>query len=324
MIDLGTLSKLDPRESWPNEAQDFTPWLAEHLDMLGETLQMDLELVDRENAIGDFAADIVARDLGADRIVVIENQLEPTNHRHLGQLITYAAGLDAGAVIWISTEIRDEHRQALDWLNRHAESATQFFGVVVELLRIDDSKPAPSFRPVAFPNNWRPEPGGTGATEISERGRAYQEFFQRLIDELREKHHFTNARRGLRKNWYRFASGTAGVAYDIAFAEQRKFRVGLRIRVGDRPITTLAFEHLRTRAAEFESQFGETLEWEPREGRRSARVAVYRPGSIDEPSEVQEELVHWAIDRLLRFKKVFGPYLTDILAQARRDSDTPV
>ena len=153
MIDLGTLSKLDPRESWPNEAQDFTPWLAEHLDMLGETLQMDLELVDRENAIGDFAADIVARDLGADRIVVIENQLEPTNHRHLGQLITYAAGLDAGAVIWISTEIRDEHRQALDWLNRHAESATQFFGVVVELLRIDDSKPAPSFRPVAFPNN---------------------------------------------------------------------------------------------------------------------------------------------------------------------------
>src|SRR5262245_33044362 len=110
---LGVLKRLDPRSVWPKEAHDFTPWLAQHLDALAEVLKLDLELIEREAPVGDFSIDVLAKDLGRDRIVVIENQLEATDHSHLGQLITYAAGREAGVVVWLSREFREEHRQAL-------------------------------------------------------------------------------------------------------------------------------------------------------------------------------------------------------------------
>src|SRR5687768_15450215 len=105
-VELAKLEAVDPRTVWPHEARDFTPWLAGHLDQLAEVLGLDLDLVQAESDVGDFSIDILAQDLSRDRLVVIENQLEPTDHRHLGQAITYAAGKDAGAVIWISTIFR--------------------------------------------------------------------------------------------------------------------------------------------------------------------------------------------------------------------------
>src|SRR3954463_2153574 len=154
MADLGTLTRLDPREVWKNESTDFTPWLAENLQRLAEVLGLELELTAREASVGDFSVDLLARDLGRDRKGIIENQLEPTDHSHLGQIITYAAGLDAGVVIWVSRHFREEHRQALDWLNRVHEGRTEFFGISLELLKVDDRKPAVTFRLVASPNQW--------------------------------------------------------------------------------------------------------------------------------------------------------------------------
>jgi len=118
-----TLERIDPRNVWRHEALDFTPWLVEHIDLLGQVLGLELEVVGREHAVGAFSVDIKARDVGRNKIVIIENQLEQTDHTHLGQLITYAAGLEAEVVIWVSRETREEHRRALDWLNR-GEGAT--------------------------------------------------------------------------------------------------------------------------------------------------------------------------------------------------------
>src|SRR5258708_2074728 len=202
---LGKLQRVDPRAVWKQEAHDFTPWFAENIEMLGEVLGLELEVVHREADVGDFSLDILARDLGRDRLVVIENQLEPTDHSHLGQLITYAAGLEASVVIWVSREFREEHRQALDWLNRGDGATTEYFGVVIELLQVDESKPAVNFRLVASPNNWsRESKRSPGIDEVSGKRSSYQEFFQLLIDELREKHRFTNAKAGQPQNWYSF------------------------------------------------------------------------------------------------------------------------
>jgi hypothetical protein len=124
---LGKLAHVDPRKLWDSEPGAFTPWLASNIALLGEALGIDLELVQAEKAVGDFCCDIQAHDTVRDCPVIIENQLEQTDHRHLGQLLTYAAGLDAAVIVWISPEVREEHREVLDWLNRHTDDRVDFF-----------------------------------------------------------------------------------------------------------------------------------------------------------------------------------------------------
>ena len=153
--DLATIQRVDLRGVWSSEAADFTPWLAENIGKLGEALGMELEVEAQEAPVGGFALDILARDPENNRQVVIENQLGATDHTHLGQLLTYAAGFDANVIVWIARNFRDEHRGALDLLNRRTGEDTEFFGIEVELWRIDDSRPAPNFKLVATPNEWR-------------------------------------------------------------------------------------------------------------------------------------------------------------------------
>lgn len=151
-MQFGKIHKLSPRDIWPKEAKDFTPWLAENIGALGEALGMELELKDTEAAVGDFSLDLLAKDLGSGHTVIIENQLTQTDHDHLAKLLTYAAGFGASTVVWVAEVIRDEHRQALEWLNQRTDEDTQFFGVVIEVFKIDDSKPAYSFKPVVSPS----------------------------------------------------------------------------------------------------------------------------------------------------------------------------
>jgi hypothetical protein len=315
MTNLGRLSRCDPREVWGREDRDFTPWLAEHLDELGAVLGFELEAVERESAVGDFWIDILARDLNRDRMVVIENQLEPTDHSHLGQLITYAAGVEAGAVIWVSREFREEHRQALDWLNRGHGAETDFFGVIVEVLKIDDSPPAVNFRPVAVPNDWyRKSSVRAAGGEISGKRLAYQQFFQQLIDELREKHRFTNARAGQPQNWYAFSTGVSGLSYVVNFGAGARLRAEVYIDIGDEELNARALEQLRTDASELQNHFEEPLAWEKLEGKRACRVACYLDqASITDSDDDKARYLAWVIDRLLLFKKVFGPRLPDLI-----------
>lgn len=155
MVSLGRIAKVDVKDVWSHEAQDFTPWLAANLDMLGEELELELELDDVEIPVGGFSLDILARDANNNHAVVaIENQIARTDHTHLGQLLTYAAGTEARTVIWVATDFRDEHRAALDWLNQHTDEDTNFFGVEISAIRIGDSSPAPLFRLASAPNSW--------------------------------------------------------------------------------------------------------------------------------------------------------------------------
>ncbi len=146
MAELAKIEPVELREQWPNEADDFTPWLQDNMELLGDALGIELEVQQREASVGTFSLDLLARDVGNNRPVIIENQLEPTDHSHLGQLLTYAAGYEASAIVWIAKEFRDEHRAALDFLNGRTGEDTEFFGVAVELWKIENSRPAPHSR----------------------------------------------------------------------------------------------------------------------------------------------------------------------------------
>lgn len=311
---FGVLSRVELRRLWPNEAYDFTSWLAENIEVLGETLGLDLELRMQEAPVGPFSLDLLAHDLGRDRTVIIENQLAPTDHDHLGKLLTYAAGHDASAAVWVAPDFRDEHRQALDWLNQRTDTGTEFFGVVVEALQIDDSRPAPNLRLVASPNDWRKTNVAAGTSSPSPRGEAYQAFIQGLIDRLRTQHLFTQARKAMPTGWYTFSSGVRGVKYGFGFIGGGRAQAETYIDRGDRTWNKWLFDALIAQRETIEDEFGESLEWERLNHRRASRIAARRPGSIEDSPEALEEIENWAVDRLLRIKQVIGPKVEAIAA----------
>jgi len=308
MHELGKLKRPDLKTVWEHEAHRFTPWLSENLAALGGVLGIELELTQTEAPVGSFSVDILARDLGRDRPVIIENQLASTDHDHLGKLLTYASGYDASAVVWVAPTIREEHRQALDWLNRHTDDETHFFGVVVELLQIDDSRPAVQFRAVASPHEWKPVP----PTKLTPRAKAYLAFFQGLIDELREKHSFTGARAGQPQNWYSFSSGISGITYSASFTGDGRARAEVYIDPGEKDENESILAALQSHEPSFETSFPEDVSWELLESKRACRVAVYRTGAIDDSEATLAELRGWFVERLLKMKSIFGAELRSL------------
>jgi hypothetical protein len=315
MKQLSKIKRLRLRDVWDKEASDFTPWLAENIDALGEALGMDLELQTQEAAVGDFSLDLLAKDLGSNRLVVVENQLTQTDHDHLGKLLTYAGGFDAAVIIWVSEAIRDEHRQALDWLNQRTDAETEFFGVVIEVLQIDNSAPAFNFRAVVFPNDWQKRTRSKATTNPSSKGEAYRQYFQPLIDELRETHRFTGARVAQPQSWYAFSIGTSGVPASAVFAGNGTARVELYIDVGDATVNKTLFGWLHNQKEAIEKQCGFSLQWERLDDRRACRIFVSRPGSIDGNANNLADIRKWQIEKLLIFKKVFAPLVKAALKQ---------
>jgi len=316
MTDFGEIKHVDIRNIWPNEATDFTPWLVDNIDRLGQALGIEIEVQEREADVGDFSLDIMAKDLGTGRIVVVENQLTQTDHDHLGKLLTYAGGFDAGVLVWIAKELRDEHRKALEWLNEHTGPDVDFFGVVIEVVRIDDSKPAFNFKPVVFPNEWQKDKGGSRPV-ASAKGEAYRAYFQDLIDELRTKHKFTGARVGQPQSWYAFSSGVRGVIFSNSFAQGGKVRAEVYIDLQDKDQNKNLFDRLLEQQAAIEKEYGTGLKWERLDDKRASRIAAYREGSIDAPTEMRAELLQWSIENLLRLKKVILPQAKAILGKTQ-------
>jgi hypothetical protein len=153
LADIGKLIDISPRDAWSHEAHDFTPWLSENLDQLGEAIGLQLEPEGTEVAVGPFSADILARDI-VGRLVLVENQLASTDHSHLGQILTYLSGLGAEIVVWIATDFREPHLSAINWLNEHTTDQFAFFAIRLRVVKINDSIPAPVFDVVARPNQW--------------------------------------------------------------------------------------------------------------------------------------------------------------------------
>jgi hypothetical protein len=321
---LGALKRLDPRDVWKNEAQDFTPWLAENLDFLSEALPIDgIDLEQIEMAVGDFKVDIVGRESGSPgRRVIIENQLDKTDHGHLGQLLTYAAGLNAEIVIWVSPEFRDESRQALEWLNDRTGDGVSFFGVELELLQIGESAKAANFRVVVEPSEFKRDI--VTSTVHSQRQLAYHEFFQDLLVRLKGKSPgFTKRDRAPYDSWIGFGSGKADIGLHAAFTSANQFRIELYIDLGNHEANKAAFDQLYGQRAQVEDAVGDPLTWDRLDHRRACRVFAHKEGSIDSPPELLETFKDWGVDQLVNFKQVFAPYLQSLDVQASPTEATP-
>jgi hypothetical protein len=304
-MQLGKVVKLAIRDQWKNEEYDFTPWLAkeENIQLLGDEINLDLEVEGIEIAIGSYKADIVARD-GNNRIVIIENQLEKTDHKHLGQIITYASGVEAQIIIWVCTQVTDEHRQAIDWLNEVTRADIAFFACEIELWRIGDSKPAPKFNVVASPNDWAKVVKSTVTNkDLSDTKKAHLDFWNGFKLHMEEIGTTLKLRQPRPQHWYSMAVGRSKFQISLTTNTQSQ-QVGCEIYIRGEEAKE-AFTQLVAQRSDIEAVLGE-LEWHELPDGQDCRIKLSRNG--DSKAQVQlQELHGWLKDKSEAFYEVFSP-----------------
>ena len=304
--DLGRISSVEPRSVWQHEAKDFTPWLQENAEVLGEALGIDLEFEAREHPVGGFSVDLIGWDLTNDARLIVENQLAATDHGHLGQIITYAAGTDAGTIVWVATAFREEHRQALTWLNEETAENVRLFGIQLEVIRIGESSEAPLLRVVAEPNDWQKHVrAAVRSADLSPRRQAYVTFWTRYIERVRDEHPgWTNARKPGAENWMSQTNPMAGATISVSFAQGGRLRHELYIDSGDADRNREAFDALVEQSDALNSAYGRALEFEPLEGRQACRIADYTAGDVME-TDRHDEFIDWFFDAGERLRRTF-------------------
>lgn len=315
-FELSTIDNVEIWEIWKSEPKDFTPWLAENISLLGDALNLKLESTSTETSVGSFKLDILARDADRDLHVAIENQLGDTDHSHLGQLLTYAAGHDAKVAIWIAGKFREEHREALDMLNRRTHDDSEFYGVVVELWKIDGSRPAPHFRVVSAPNNWGKAQKLAG--DIGEREQRYYDFFQGLVDKLGSGPDVPIHYKVAAKSWLDFRSGYSGFHYSANFSSQAddQARVELYIGGGDRETNKERFDSLEDHKNQIESEVGGKFSWQRMDDKKACRIRTFTKGSIRGDEKQLADIQDWMMGKLTKFKRAFDPKLTELIGKS--------
>lgn len=300
MAQLGRMKRIsDLRSVWPHEAHDFTKWLAEeeNLKELSESIGIDIDLEERESSVGSFNVDLYATESGTGRKIIIENQLEDTNHDHLGKLITYASGKGAEVIIWIVKRARDEHRQAIEWLNQHTDSNVGFFLVEIELWQIDDSSLAPKFNIVEEPNDWAKTMKSIEG--LNETERLKLEFWQQFNSQLENNAIFQkefNLHKAQAQHWYNLGLGTSAYYISLTINTQERFiSAGIYI-----PNDKDLYRKWRDNSQPFKDDISKDIEF--REASKAGRILLCKPVNIKDKSKWSEAVV-WLSDMALKFKK---------------------
>ena len=307
---LGRLERVDLRSVWVSENVDFTPWLAreDNLAILSDTLQIDLELEAQERNVGPFRADILCRDTTDGAWVLIENQLERTDHTHLGQLMTYAAGLHAVTIVWIAARFTDEHRAALDWLNEITDETFRFFGLEIELWRIGDSVAAPKFNVVCKPNDWSRTIASAASRvaegELSETRQLQLRFWQGFADHVRQVDTPLGVRKAHPQSWYEMGIGKTG------------YMIWLSMNLAGNKIwasvywnhknAKKSFDLLAQDREAIEREYGSGLTWDRLDNRKGCMVSIEK-GDLDLTNETAWSAHHdWLLDQAERFYRSFS------------------
>lgn len=306
--DLSKLVRVPLREAWKHEAGDFTPWLAQpdNLNMLADALGLsELVHVASEHWVGDFKLDILCTD--GDDQVIVENQLEETNHKHLGQILAYAAGVGAKKVIWVAESFRPEHASALEFLNENTTEELAFFGVQIELWRIGDSPLAPKFEVVVKPNDWAKSGRvqARAASDASPIKQLQQKFWAALIDKLAKTAPHIRPQKPRPQHWLNNSIGRSGFGLNIT-ANTRDERLGVELWMPG-PEAKTRFASLSEQRKEIEDKLGFELDWQELPDSMACRIASWYPDASIEDQSRWDEYLNWIAQRLVKMDQVLRP-----------------
>ena len=305
---LGKIKEVDIRSVWAHEQYDFSKWLAEdeNIRALGEELNLSLTDVDTEQFVGSYRCDIICKDELTGKSVLIENQLEQTNHDHLGKIITYASGLDASVVVWIVANARDEHASAIEWLNKHTDDDVSFFLVEVHAYTIGDSVPAPMFKIIEQPNDFAKTVKAIAHKgELNETQTNRIQFWNQFNDIIDQRGKPFNKRKATSDHWYSVAVGSSQchISIDLVNKEHR-IRVGMWIDDNKE-----MYDAFLVHRDEIEEAAGRQYEWDRLEGKKAAIICTYIPGLNYHKQDNYPELMNQIIDLVVAMRAAFTPFI---------------
>ncbi|MBD5113551.1 MAG: DUF4268 domain-containing protein [Ruminococcaceae bacterium] len=308
MVNLGQLKEIkDLREVWLHEALDFTPWLAEeeNISLLGDAVGLEITIDETESSVGDFNVDIFATETGTDRKIIIENQLEDTNHDHLGKLITYASGKSADIIIWVVKHAREEHKAAIEWLNNHTDDKIGFFLCEIKLYKIGDSEPAVKFEVVERPNDWAKEVKRNNSA--SPRRQAIYDYWIAFNNYAFKNKDFSksfNQRKPSFDHWMDFSIGSSG--YHIGLSQIRsRDEISLELYISD---DKELFKSLLEHKSEIEEKSGLVFDWRELPEKKASRILITKSVQFDEQNQWTAQF-DWIMDTMIKMKAAFKKYL---------------
>lgn len=309
---LGKLEKVSLRNVWKHEALDFTNWLAEpdNLSLLSDEIGIEISLIQTEASVGKFSVDILAEEEQTGRKIVIENQLETTDHDHLGKIITYASGFDAEIIVWIVREVRDEHKQAVDWLNEHTDEKINFFVIKMEVWKIGDSPYAPKFYVVSQPNDWAKTIKRTTSSEfkLTELKLLQLEFWEKFQEFAQSKNLKVRLGRPYAQHWYSISFGISKAHIELTVKSQTN-EIGCEIYI---PNSKELFQALEERKEIIHQELGEGLVWFELPQRNASRIRLFYNGSLSN-HERWDEYFDWLVTKVEIFHRVFSKHISEII-----------
>lgn len=310
-INLGKIEKVELRDIWESEDKDFTPWLAEeeNISTLGDAIGIELEVESQEKNVGPFRADILARDIAANHYVLIENQLEITDHKHFGQIMTYAAGLDAFSIIWIAKQFTEEHRAAIDWLNRITDEGINFFGIEIEVLKIGDSLAAPQFKVVAKPNDWtRSVKKAANDSNLSNTKIKQRDYWTALKDYVADNGNPFKMQKPLPQHWTNIALGKSGLYLSLSVNSQKKqVTISFEINTDNAVDNKKYFDQLKEKfEVSSKSEISDNLEWLRLDEKKVSLVSLSEKFDFLDSSTHSNQFA-WFLEYVNKFSKFFRP-----------------
>lgn len=307
LIALTSIEAVAVTAVWPTEPHHFTPWLLANSALLSEVLGIDVELEAREHKVGKFSLDLIGREVATGSTVIIENQYGPTDHGHLGQILTYAGGTKPSTVIWIAETFREEHRAALEWLNTHTDPTLRFFGVRLQAITLKGASAglvAPFLELVVKPNDWEKAAAAAaaaGASGTSARQELYREYWSMLAPRAKEQG-WTNAAPPP-QNWWPMSAGVAGVTWSMSFA-QFGCRSEIYFEHPDPAVNRARWSLLKDKQSLMQQEFGPgELIFDELPNNKGCRIETRQLGPKVTDRDGWPEVVDWMLDAQTRLRK---------------------